>query len=144
MFIYFSPYKHELSSFSFNHLVIYIFNYLKVFMPVLLGLNSEMQKHHLASDRYKAPLQVSIRSTYSFTSIILRWLERVSGCTHADLLSSCKIAQSSQMIFLWKWSMRNLPKIKTLQKIAKTGSKTWKKYSLLSQMWPTVILIFFS
>lgn len=29
----------------------------EVFLPVLLGLNQEMHKHHLASDNYKAPLQ---------------------------------------------------------------------------------------
>lgn len=29
----------------------------EVFVPVLLGLNREMQRHNLASDRYKAPLQ---------------------------------------------------------------------------------------
>ena len=30
----------------------------QVFTPVLLGLNQEMWKHHLASDGYKVPLQV--------------------------------------------------------------------------------------
>ena len=33
-------------------------------MPVLLGLNREMQKAHLASDEYKAPLQVSRNNNY--------------------------------------------------------------------------------
>lgn len=33
----------------------------QVFVPVLLGLNREMQKQHLASDEYKAPLQALSR-----------------------------------------------------------------------------------
>ena len=68
---------------------------------------------------------------------------RVFGCTRARLalvIQNC----TRQMIFLWKWSAGNLPEIKTLRKIAKTGSKPCKKHSPLSQTfarWP--ILIFF-
>ena len=49
---------------------------------------------------------------------------------------------TSQMIFLWKWSTRNLPDLKTVRKIAKTGSKACRKYSPLSQMfvrWPALM-----
>ena len=45
---------------------------VKVFVPVLLGLNYEMQKHHLASEGYKAPLQVSVQLLCPFAGIICK------------------------------------------------------------------------